>query len=227
MVHEKHRDRMRQRFENLGIESFDPHQVLEMLLFYAIPRKDTNEIAHRLIDTFGTFARVLDAPIEELEKVEGMGHRSALFLKIVRGTHDYYKISAVSHMKEMQTIEDCATYLTARMAGKRNEEVWMLCLDGKRNMIHCEKLVEGDLCSAHISTRKVINVALSSNAVAVVLAHNHPAGFALPSDEDIVVTKHVADALRHMHVQLLDHIIVADSDYVSLYQSNLYEPESM
>lgn len=226
-MHENHRDRMRHRFEIQGIENFDPHEVLEMLLFYAIPRKNTNEIAHRLIDTFGSFTNVLDAPVEELEKVEGMGHHSALFLKLVRSSQSYYKINAVSHMKEMRTIDDCAKYLMARMEGKRNEEVWLLCLDGKRNLINCVKIVEGDICCANVSPRKVVNIALSNNAVAVVMAHNHPVGFAVPSDEDVLVTNHLAAALRHTGIRLLDHIVVTDTDYVSMFQSRLYIPDDM
>ena len=226
-MHEDHRDRMRMRFENQGIDGFDGHQVLEMLLFYAIPRKNTNEIAHRLIDTFGSFAKVLDAPLSELEKVEGMGHRSALYLKFIRSCSGYYQVSAVSETKILRSLEDCAAYLMAKLNGKRNEEVYMLCLDAKRGLINCTKLGEGDICSANVSTRKVINAALSSNAVAVVLAHNHPGGLALPSEEDIQMTRYLATALHHAGVYLLDHIVATDFDYVSLRQSRIYVPEEL
>ena len=226
-MHENHRERMRMRFESQGLEHFDAHQVLEMLLFYAIPRKNTNDIAHRLIDTFGSFHRVMDAPIEELEKVEGMGHRSALFLKLLRSSHSYYSLSAASQSKEMRNIEECAEYLMAKLDGKRNEEVHLLCLDGKRCLINCVKISEGDICSANVSARKIVNAALSNNAVAVVLAHNHPGGFALPSREDISVTNHLATTLFHTGIYLLDHIIVTDSDYVSLYRSRIYAPEDL
>ena len=113
------------------------------------------------------------------------------------------------------------------MEGKRNEEVWLLCLDGKRNLINCVKIVEGDICCANVSPRKVVNIALSNNAVAVVMAHNHPAGFAVPSDEDVLVTNHLAAALRHTGIRLLDHIVVTDTDYVSMFQSRLYIPDDM
>lgn len=226
-MHENHRDRMRQRFESQGIEHFDPHQVLEMLLFYAIPRKNTNEIAHRLLDTFGGFAKVMDAPVEELEKVEGMGHRSALFLKLVRSSHSYYSLSAASETKQMRTISDCAAYLMAKLDGKRNEEVYLMCLDGKRCLINCVKLAEGDISSANVSVRKVVNVALSNNAAVVVLAHNHPGGFAIPSEEDIHVTVRLAQTLHQTGIYFLDHIIVTDNDYVSMVRSGCYVPEDL
>jgi len=226
-MHEDHRERMRLRFEKDGFENFSPHEVLEVLLFYAIPRKNTNEIAHRLIDTFGGFSQVLDAPIEELQKVEGVGRTSALLLKMVRSTMAYYALSLASEKKELCTIEDCADYLKAKLDGKKNEELHMLCLDGKRCLINCVKLAEGDVCSANISPRKVVNAALSSNAIAVVLAHNHPGGFALPSDEDIKVTNYLATTLYNTGIILLDHIIVSAEDYISLYSSQIYDPAAL
>ena len=226
-MHENHRERMRVRFENQGFEHFAPHEVLETLLFYSIPRKNTNDIAHRLINTFGSFNNVLDAPVAELEKVEGMGHSSALYLKMIRESFGYYGVSVASTNKGMRTIEDCAAYLMAKLDGKRNEEVYMLCLDSKRSVINCVKLSEGDVCSANVSTRKAINLAINNNAVAVVLAHNHPGGFALPSNEDVQVTNYLATALYHTGIFLLDHIIVTNTDYVSLYSSKLYVPEEL
>ena len=206
-MHEDHRERVRKRFEKQDLEHFDEHEVLELMLFYAIPRKNTNEIAHRLIQRFGSFARVMDAPLEELEKVEGMGHRSAVLLKLIRSSYRYYHQNLASGGKEMKNVEDCAQLLMAKLSGRRNEEVYLLCLDAKRSVISCTLLAEGDICSANVSARKVVNAALSQNAVAVVLAHNHPGGFALPSE--------------------LDHIIVTDDDYVSLVRSGIYSPEAL
>lgn len=226
-MHEDHRKRVRTRFEEEGLEGFSAHQVLEMMLFYAIPRKDTNEIAHRLLAQFGSFARVMDAPVEALEQVEGMGHQSAVLLKFIRSSYRYYQLSLTEKGTVLRTIEDCGQYLMAKLDGKRNEEVQMLCLDGKRKLINCLPVGEGDICSANVSVRKVLNLALSQNAVMVVLAHNHPGGFAIPSKEDVQVTYNLARTLRDAGVYLLDHIVVSDSDYVSMVRSGLYSLESV
>lgn len=226
-MHEDHRQRVRKRFESQGLDGFDAHQVLEMMLFYSVPRKDTNEIAHRLVDRFGGFAQVMDAPLEELEKVEGVGHQSAVLLKFIHGSYRYYKLCKASQRTELNTIEDCAQYLMAKLENKRNEEVCILCLDARRMLINCVQIAEGDICCANVSTRKVVNAALAQNAVAVVLAHNHPGGFALPSEEDVQVTKKLARTLRDTGILLLDHIIVNDGDYVSLVRSKLYSPENI
>ena len=226
-MHKEHRERVRKRFETLGLEDFDEHQVLEMMLFYAIPRKDTNEIAHRLIDRFGSFAQVMDTSLEELERVEGMGHSSALMLKFFRSCYRYYQMSKASSGKDMKSVEACAAYLMAKLEGKRNEEVYLLCLDAKRSLISCLKLAEGDICSANISPRKVLNAALSQNAMAVVLAHNHPGGFAIPSQEDVQVTLQLGKLLHGAGIYMLDHIVVTDNDYVSMFQSGLFNPEAL
>lgn len=226
-MHENHRNRVRTRFETEGLDGFDAHQVLEMMLFYAIARKDTNVLAHRLLERFGSFAQVMDAPIQELEKVEGMGHQSALLLNFIRSSYRYYQLSLTAKGTVLNSIEECGQYLMAKLDGKRNEEVYLLCLDGKRKLLNCLLVGEGDVCSVNVSTRKVLNLALSQNAVMVVLAHNHPGGFAIPSDEDVKVTQHLARTLRDAGVYLLDHIVVSDSDYVSMVHSGLYSLESV
>ena len=224
-MHKEHRERVRKRFETLGLEDFDEHQVLEMMLFYAIPRKDTNEIAHRLIDRFGSFAQVMDTSLEELERVEGMGHSSALMLKFFRSCYRYYQMSKASSGKDMKSVEACAAYLMAKLEGKRNEEVYLLCLDAKRKPLGCRVISEGSVNSAEVSTRKVLEAALAMNATTAVLAHNHPSGIALPSMEDIVTTRRMAMALDAVGILLEDHVVVADRDYVSLFQSGYYDPD--
>ena len=143
-MHEKHRERVQNRFEKQGLDSFEEHQVLEMMLFYTIPRKDTNEIAHRLINRFGTFEQVLNAPMDELEKIEGIGHKSALYLKFIRESYRYFRICEAGKRTTLKSVKECAEYLMARLNGKRNEEVHLLCLDAKREVINCVKIDEGE-----------------------------------------------------------------------------------
>lgn len=224
-MHEKHRDRVRKRFLMEDIDNFEPHQVLELILFYSIPRKDTNEIAHRLVEKFGGFSQVLDAPIEELEKVEGVGHQSAVLIKLFRSSYRYYQVEITSTKNEMLNTEQCGKYLMARMNGKKNEEVYLLCLDGRRKLINCVKIDEGSVRAVVLSNDKVLRTAITNNAASVILAHNHPGAFAVPSGEDVDVTKHLAKILMSAGVCLLDHIVVSDTEYVSLVASGLYHPE--
>ena len=225
-VHENHRLRVKNRFEQNGLDAFDRHQVLELLLFYSVPRKDTNEIAHRLIDRFGSFVGVLDAPMKELEKVEGVGHNVALYLKLLRDTLRYYQ-NDYRRGKDiiLSDLRSCWKYLIKCFDGLTDEAVYMLGLDAKCKMLFCREVGRGSINATQISVRKIVEMALTENATSVVLAHNHPTGLAIPSNEDIQTTLHLSKALRSIDVILLDHIVVCESDCVSMVESKLFIPE--
>lgn len=218
-VHSGHRERMKERFLTEGLDQFTDIQVLELLLFYCIPRKDTNPIAHALLDYFGSLSQVLEAPVEELQKVDGIGENAAVFLKLVTQVGRFYLTDRVSRVKILPTLESCAEYLKPCFFSRNVEMVFLLCLDAKCKVLSCRKIAEGNVNSTGISVRKIVETALSVNASSVVLAHNHPGGLAIPSNEDIVTTGRVAAALRAVDVRLVDHVIVADDDYVSMVQS--------
>ena len=217
--HGGHRERIRERFRREGLDSFTDIQVLELLLFYCIPRKDTNPIAHGLLDRFGSLSQVLEAPVEELCKVEGVGESAAVFLRLIPQAGRYYMNDRASQTKLLPTLESCAAYLTPRFIGRNVETMFLLCLDAKCKVLCCRKIAEGDVNSTGLSPRKIVETALGVNASSVVLAHNHPGGLAIPSWEDIQVTHQIAAALAAVEVKLVDHIIVADDDYVSIVQS--------
>lgn len=219
-IHDGHRDRMKKRFLEEGLDSFTDIQVLELLLFYCIPRVDTNPIAHRLLEHFGSITQVLDAPVEELEKIPGMGKNSALFLHLITDAGRYYQVNRSAQAKILPTLESCAEYMLPFFSGRKVETVFLLCLDAKCKVLCCKKMGEGSINSAGISIRKIVETALAANAVTVVLAHNHPSGLAIPSPEDMQTTKRVAMALQAVEVILADHVIVADGDCVSLAASN-------
>ena len=220
-VHEGHRQRLRKRFLEEGLDHFSDIQALELALFYCIPRVDTNPIAHALLDRFGSLAQVLEAPVEEIKKVPGMGERSAAFLHLITEFGRYYMVSRTSDMKILITLEQCAEYMLPLFYGRRLETVFLLCLDAKCKVLSCKEIAEGDVNSTGISVRKVVETALGSNATSVVLAHNHPSGVAVPSGEDIQTTRKIAAALAAVDIQLVDHIVVADHDYVSMVQSGI------
>lgn len=205
-----------------GLEGFEPHQILELLLFYAIPRRDTNEIAHNLMQHFGTLDKVFDAPVYELEKVEGMGKGSAAFLALIRDVCRAYEVSKARKKKIVMGTQDYANFLFQLLRDKRCEEVYMLCLNGKHEIIGCYKVASGDINSVQISTRNVIERALACNASFAVLAHNHPSGFAIPSCEDNMETMNVKRALECVGIELLDHLVAEDTDYV-VYSESGYQ----
>ncbi len=218
-LHKDHRKRMKDRFLKQGLDGFTPIQALEFLLFYSIPRQDTNLIAHRLINHFGSLSQVLEAPVEELVKVGGIGEHSAILLNLINQMSRFYLMDRAKREKVLPTIEDCARYLQPYFYGRMNETVFLLCLDAKCKAISCKEVGEGSVNSAGISVRRIVETALREGASSVVLAHNHPSGIAIPSAEDIQTTRRIAAALQSVEIHLADHIVVAEDDYVSMVQS--------
>ena len=217
-LHDGHRARKKEQFRRQGLDGFADHEVLELLLYYAIPRRDTNETAHRLLQKFGTLQNVFNAPAEELSRVEGMGEGAALFLTLLPAVYRR-TMRSTGQEKVLNSVEKCGRYFLSLLAQERQETLYQLCLDAKGKLLTCKKLSQGSADCTALSVRQVVENALLSGASAVVLAHNHPSGVALPSENDRAVTLWVRDALKTMDIRLLDHIIVADGDYVSMNQS--------
>ena len=222
-VHKGHRERLKQRFLNEGLDHFTDVQALELLLFYAIPQRDTNPIAHALLDHFGSLSQVLDASVEELRKVNGIKDNAATLLALVTQLCRYYQVDSAQRVEILNSLEACGNYLVPRFFGRTRETVFLLCLDAKCKVICCKELGEGSVNAASISIRKVVETALGANATSVILAHNHPSGLALPSEEDILTTKRLYMALDAVDIVLADHMVVADGDYVSMAQSPKYD----
>lgn len=218
-IHDGHRQRMKERFRAEGLDHFSDIQVLELLLFYCIPRKDTNPIAHALLERFGSLSQVLDAPIEELAKVPGMGENAATFLSLTTAVGRYYQVDRAMNVEILTSIDQCGQYLVPFFYGRRNETVFLLCLDAKCKVLCCKEIGEGSVNSAGVPIRRIVEAALGVNATTVILAHNHPSGIALPSTEDVLATQRVAAALSTVDIVLADHIVVADDDFVSMVQS--------
>lgn len=223
-IHEGHRQRLKDRFLREGLDNFDELYVLELLLYYCIPRRDTNPIAHALLDTFGSLTGVLEATVEELERIPGISHNAATFLNLVHQTGRYYQVKRAQTGDILRTIDQCGSYLVPHFYGRENETVFLLCLDAKCKVLGCKLVGEGSVNSANIPIRRVVETALNTNATTVILAHNHPSGLAIPSDEDVETTMRVAKAMEAVEITLADHIVVADNDYVSMVQSGYYRP---
>ena len=220
-THKGHRDRLKERFLQQGLDGFSDIQALELLLFYALPRADTNPIAHDLLERFGSLSRVLDAAPEELKQVKGVSSHTAVLLKLAVELGRFYQVDCAQRVKCLTTLDACGDYLVPYFFGRTRETVFLLCMDAKCKVLCCREVSQGGVNSASISIRKIVETALYAGATTVVLAHNHPSGMALPSNEDVQTTRRVAAALAAVEIHLADHIVVADGDYVSMVQSGL------
>ena len=219
--HSGHRERKRRQFRDHGIDAFADHEVLELLLYYAIPRRDTNPAAHALLDRFGSLNAVFSAPVEELERVPGVGANAALLLKLVPQVYRRARTSIAQNEVVLDTTERIGEFFVEQFVAQTSEVMYQLCLDAKGRLLSCRKVCEGDASTLGLNLRKIVENAILCNAVLVALAHNHPSGVALPSREDKVATLQIKEALDAVNVRLADHIIVADDDYVSLRQEGL------
>lgn len=209
-LHDGHRQRKRQQFLSHGPESMADHELLELALFYAIPRRDTNETAHRLLDQFGSLDRVLSAPEQELEKVEGVGQGAAVLLRLMGSIGDRARRPGREE-KIVASVDQAGAYFLRLLDGQRTEQLYQLCVDAKGKVLSCRMLSQGQADMTVLSLRQVVENALLSGA----------SGVALPSPADMEATTQVRDALKRLDIRLIDHIIVADGDYVSMASSGL------
>lgn len=221
-THDGHRDRMKQEFLQGGLSAFSDVRALELLLFYSRLRGDVNPTAHALLDTFGSLAGVMDAEPEQLLTVPGVGENTAILLKLVPALAAKYLASRADSETIVRSSQDLQTIFTPYFFGAKNEMSCLACFDAKLKLLGVRKLSEGTPLGTEIGVRQIATAALSLNATAVALAHNHPSGLATPSDEDISTTRYVHGVLRSLDITLYDHVILADDDMVSLRDSGYF-----
>ena len=220
-VHDGHRKRLKTQFLIHG-EDFHDHQLLELLLCYAIPQGDVNGLAHALLDQFGSLAGVFDALPPSLTRVDGVGEHTAVLLKLIPKLAGRYSTIRSSPGDILASSRAARDYLLPYFqTGPRNEMVYLVCMDAKYKVLGCHKLGEGTVNAADITPRRVVELALAHNASAVLLAHNHVSGLALPSNADLLTTETLARVLREVGVELADHLICTEDDMVSLKDSGL------
>lgn len=220
-MHEGHRDRMRERILQSGIESLQPHEVLEYLLYHAIPRKDTNAVAHDLIAKFGSFKDVINADYDALKDVSGMTKNAALFISSLKGVFRFYASNDGKDSKIIATRGDLVRYLSPIFYGDKTEKFYMLCLDSKSAVIKLVKLASGIPQEVRVDVRDVVDNALKFKAVSVVIAHNHPSGDVSPSVQDVELTRAIAAALQLIKIRLTDHYIFSDYGYCSFVEDGV------
>ena len=221
--HAGHRERLKARFRKGGLEAMEPHTRFELLLCYGIPRRDINEEAHRLLDTFGSLQNIFDAPLEELTKVEGITESAATLIKMIPAFCQlYYEAKVEDGPGEGDNLTHVlAQRLIAKTIAEVNEVAYAVCLDNRLRILCMEKLGEGTASSVSILTRKIVELAIRSNATGVILAHNHPTGMAMPSPKDKNTTWQIYNALAAVSVKLLDHLILARNEYLSMASAGM------
>jgi DNA repair protein RadC len=220
-MHEGHRERVRNRYLQGGIDSFSPHEIIELILFYSNPRGDTNKVAHRLIEKFGSVANVFDADISELTTVKGVGGQTAVLLKLIPDLYNYYHKSKWEEHPVLATPETAGLYAVDMIGESTTEGFYIISLDSARKVIAFSKIAEGTVADVQINQRLVLEAAVRSRAESVILVHNHPTGRLFPSNSDRELTFSLAKAFDAINITLLDHIIVGGNGYYSFISEGI------
>jgi len=220
-IHSGHRQRMKDMALAEGLDGFSPHQVLELLLFYTMPYKDTNELAHKLVDHFGSFSGVLNADYEDLMSVEGVGPHTACMLALLPEIFRRYQLDAMGdkiHLPDPQSMGD---YVRRLFIGCRYEVFYLIGLDNGNHVIHSTVISKGSLTEVSVYPRLVVEAALRCRARKVVLAHNHPSGNLRPSAADVQLTQRLKALLDEIGITVLDHVIASGDTYYSFAEKGL------
>lgn len=225
-VHDGHRQRMKSRFREAGASAFEDHNLLEMLLYYAVPRCDTNELAHKLITRFGSYSAVLEASVDELMTVDGIGENAAVLIKLVPEINKRYMLrkmqeGSAAASTTIDSVGKAGRYFLAKFAYETVEVTYAMYLDSKNKIISCREISRGVVNGTDISIRAIAEQALSCKATSVIIAHNHPDGIPVPSAEDELTTQKIKVALSTVGIRLADHIIVAGDKFVSFADCGL------
>ena len=215
-LHSGHRKRMRERALRDGTTSLADHELLEMLLYYVIPRGNTNEQAHELLHTYQNLQDLIDGDADMLRHVQGLGESSVVFFALLREMIRRYGRGDTQRRPVLRTQEDCGAYFINLLAQERVECLYMVCLDAQKRVIATVALARGNAESSTVQMSDLAEAAVRFRARRIILAHNHPGGVTTPSMEDLETTQRIREALRPLGIQVLDHYIVAGDKYLSL-----------
>lgn len=218
-LHDGHRDRLREKLIKSGIDGLEPHEVLEYLLFGFIPRKDTNAIAHELINTFGTFSGVLNTDVDRLLQVKGMTRNAAIFLHSLPGLLTLYSDESNKERQNISGRGTARTFMKTQVYGQGLEIVVLAALDARDNLIRIERIRKGTGNSVPLPIRDVVDFAIRTNACSILIGHNHPSGDVGPSKDDVTLTREISRVLASMKVKLQDHFIFSDNKYFSFEEN--------
>ena len=217
----KHRERLRKRYLESGIESLQDYEKLELLLTYAISRKDVKPIGKELLDGFENIRAILDADLKDIKKVDGIGEKSAVLIKLVRDLCTVYLHEKVVGKDVFTSPEKVYDFCRLKLGSNKNEYFMVLFVSSKNELIHNETLSVGTIDNVPIYPRTIIKLALEKNASGVILVHNHPSGNTSPSDSDKKITKDLVRISNKLDIRVLDHVIVSKDSYFSFIRNNL------
>ena len=210
-IHSGHRKRVKANVIKNGFSQLEEHKLLELMLFFSIPREDTNELAHKLIDHFGSFGEVFKADIDQLKRVDGVGDNTAVMIAAMGETFNRISKAKPPKKRVYKSTEDLKELAVALLQGEKNEKVYLICFDAKKTLKRYTVISEGDEVSSEINMKEVIKNLVDSDSSIAVLAHNHPTSSAEPSAFDIDSTRMVCVTLRKIGYALADHIIVGEN----------------
>ncbi|MBP5289316.1 MAG: RadC family protein [Clostridia bacterium] len=222
-LHAGYRANVKKRFAENGFQQFEDHQVLEYILFFAIPRRDTNEIAHRLIERFGSLKDVLEASPEELAKVEGVGEHASLLISSFLPVARRYGDAVAREKKDLPAYKEMGKLLMNRFAGLDHEQVYIVMYDLAFQRCGDFILQDGDLNHACFSLRTLGDKLLHSKGTYMILAHNHPGGLPIATDDDLECTERISRFVENMNVLLVDHFIIGDGSFSSTQKDCYYD----
>ena len=219
--HKGHRERVKKRYMNEGLANFEDHQILELLLFYAYKQIDTNEIAHKMIKTFGSLHNLFDSHPKEIAKRCKVSENVAVLVSLIPHLSRRYEISKWDKKAVIGDSKSAGKYCVNLFIGHNYECFYMVFLNTQREILHTELVHEGTIDAAPIYTRVIIEKALTHNAASVVIAHNHPSGKLAPSPSDLEITRKIVKALDNIDIDVIDHVIVGGQKYYSFAEQGV------
>ena len=221
-LHQKgHRQRLKKRYSQSGIDTLHDYEVLELLLFYAIPRRDTKALAKDVIKRFGSLKKLMDADPKEIDALPGVGAQTALLIRLVRDLGSLYLREKAMETAQISSTKALLDYCMASMGGLKDERFNVIYLNAQNRIIKTEVIQEGIVNQAVVYPRKILEKALKHKASAVILVHNHPSGNITPSEADIRLTRTLQDTARVLDILIHDHIIVGENRYFSFREEGL------
>lgn len=220
-IGEGHRKRLRDRFLESGLGGFHDYEIVEMLLALGTPRKDCKQVAKQAIKEFGGLRGTLEASIEDLQKIKGIGQYNAYGIKLFQAMSERYARVQIPKKITLDNSEKVAKYLQEHIGREKKEHFVMLSLDSRNSLIKITSLSTGSVNASIVHPREVFKEAINVSAAQIILAHNHPSGDSQASPEDVALTRRIGDAAKIFGIELLDHIIVARNEFSSLRQEGL------
>lgn len=215
-----HRKRLKERYKNTGFDSFSDHEVIELMLFYAIPYSDTKGMAKAILDEFGNIRYLFEATVEEISSRCKVSEHVAIMLSLAFSSYKIY-LKSSENFTVLNSTASVHRYLQVFFAGEKVECFYIICMDQKNRLIKPCLISRGSTTSTQIYIRNIVEAVIKSDATKVILAHNHPSGHIEPSSSDIDATKQITRVLHSIHVEVVDHLVVSDNNFFSFYKNNL------